>query len=98
MSLEVITQGLKDSVGEDCGLDATLKFNFIDSGVLYLDATQTPNIVCNDDKAAQCTLKISMSNFIELSQGRLNAIAAVMTRRLEIDGDINIAKRMHSIF
>jgi len=98
MSLEKITQGLKDSVSEDCGLGATLKFNFGDDGVLFLDATQTPNIVSNDDKDAQCTVKISMSNFIKLTQGRLNATAAVLTGRLKIQGDMSIAKRMNSIF
>ena len=98
MSLEKITQGLKDSVVKDCGLGATLKFNFGDDGVLFLDATQTPNIVSNDDKDAQCTVKISMSNFIKLTQGRLNATAAVLTGRLKIQGDMSIAKRMNSIF
>jgi len=98
MTLEKITTGLRASVGEDCGLGATLKFNFGKDGVLHLDATQTPNVVSNEDKDAECTLTISMGNFVELTQGRLNATAAVMTGRLKIAGDMSIAKRMNTIF
>ena len=39
MSLELVTAGLKEKIGEDCGLGATLKFDFGDDGMLMLDAT-----------------------------------------------------------
>jgi putative sterol carrier protein len=96
--LAKITEGLRESVGDDCGLDATIKFDFGEDGIVCIDATQTPNVVSNDDNEAQCTLKLSMSNFVELSKGRLNAVAAVMTGRLKIVGDMSLAKRLNKIF
>ena len=58
MSLEMATNGLKEKIGEDCGLGATVKFDFGEDGVLFLDATQTPNVVSNDDNDAECTLSL----------------------------------------
>ena len=54
MSLELVTAGLKEKVGEDCGLGAVLKFDFGDDGILVLDASQVPNVVSNDDAEAAC--------------------------------------------
>jgi|TARA_B110000091_G_C13613634_1_gene389894 putative sterol carrier protein len=96
--LAKITEGLRESVGDDCGLDATIKFDFGEDGIVCIDATQTPNVVSNDDNEAQCTLKLSMSNFVELSKGRLNSVNAVMTGRLKIVGDMSLAKRLNKIF
>ncbi|MBT3528039.1 MAG: sterol-binding protein, partial [Porticoccaceae bacterium] len=52
MSLDVVTAGLKEKIGEDCGLGATLKFDFGDDGALFLDATQVPNTISNEDADA----------------------------------------------
>jgi len=47
MSLELVTAGLKEKVGEDCGLGAILKFDFGEEGILVLDASQVPNVINN---------------------------------------------------
>ena len=44
-TLEEITEGMRDRVGEDSGLNATLKFDFGDDGVVFLDAESVPNVV-----------------------------------------------------
>ena len=49
MSLETVTAGLREKVGSDCGLGASVKFDFGDDGCLFLDATQSPNVINNDD-------------------------------------------------
>jgi hypothetical protein len=36
MSLEAVTAGLKEKIGEDCGLGSVLKFDFGDDGILLL--------------------------------------------------------------
>ena len=97
MSLELVTNGLKEKIGEDCGLGATLKFDFGDDGVLMLDATQVPNLVSNEDGEAQCTMAISIENFMEMAEGNLDGTAAFMSGKLKIQGDMSIAMKLGPI-
>ena len=97
MSLEAVTAGLREKVGEDCGLGSVLKFDFGDDGFLVLDATQVPNLISNDDVEAQCTMAISLENFMEMAEGKLNGTAAFMTGKLKIQGDMSIAMKLAPI-
>ena len=74
MTLEEITTGLAERIGEDCGLGATLKFDFGDDGVIHLDATVVPNVVSNDDQDAQCTLKMTLEDFIAMRNGEMDGM------------------------
>jgi putative sterol carrier protein len=64
---------------------------------LFLDATQTPNIVNNDDADAQCTMVISLENFMDMADGKLDGTAAFMTGKLKIQGDMGIAMKLGPI-
>ena len=97
MSLELVTAGLREKVGEDCGLGATLKFDFGDDGLIVLDATQVPNTVSNEDADAQCTMVISIENFMEMAEGNLDGTAAFMSGKLKIQGDMGIAMKLAPI-
>ena len=97
MSLELVTAGLKEKVGEDCGLGAKLKFDFGDDGVMVLDATQGPNTVSNEDSDAQCTMALSIENFMEMAEGKLDGTAAFMSGKLKIQGDMSIAMKLGPI-
>jgi len=97
MSLELVTAGLQEKVGEDCGLGATLKFDFGDDGLIVLDATQVPNTISNEDAEAQCTMVISIENFMEMAEGNLDGTTAFMSGKLKIQGDMSIAMKLAPI-
>ncbi|MGB1402826.1 MAG: SCP2 sterol-binding domain-containing protein [Porticoccaceae bacterium] len=97
MSLEIVTAGLQDKIGEDCGLDAILKFDFGDDGILVLDATQVPNVVSNDDADAACTMAISIADFMDMAEGKLDGTSAFMSGKLKIQGDMGIAMKLGPI-
>ena len=97
MSLVLVTAGLQEKVGEDCGLGAILKFDFGDDGLIVLDATQVPNTVSNEDADAQCTMVISIENFMEMAEGNLDGTAAFMSGKLKIQGDMGIAMKLAPI-
>ncbi len=97
MSLEQVTEGLRERVGEDCGLGASVKWDFGDGTFLLLDAAQVPNVVSNDDADADCTLKISMDDFLAMTQGELDGTSAFMSGRLKIEGDMGIAMKLQSV-
>ena len=97
MSLQEVTAGLAEKVGEDCGLGSILKFDFGDDGILVLDASQVPNVVGNDDAEAACTMVISLDNFKEMAVGNLDGTAAFMSGKLKIIGDMGIAMKLAPI-
>ena len=97
MSLQKVVDGLKQKVGEDCGLAATIKFDFGDQGTVLLDATQVPNLVSTSDSDADCTMVISIENFMALADGTLDGASAFMSGRLKIQGDMSIAMKLGTI-
>ncbi|MAL78710.1 MAG: sterol-binding protein [Sneathiella sp.] len=97
-TLQEITEGLRERVGEDSGLDATLKFDFGDEGIVYLDAASVPNVVSNEDKDADCTITISKDNFEALAKGDLDPTTAFMMGKLKIAGSMGIAMKLQKIF
>lgn len=94
MSIDTVVAGLKDKIGEDCGLGATLKFDFGDDGIVMLDATQVPNVISTEDGDAQCTMEISLDNFMLMANGELDGASAFMTGKLKIQGDMGIAMKL----
>jgi putative sterol carrier protein len=97
MSLELVTAGLKEKIGEDCGLGSILKFDFGTDGILVLDATQVPNVVSNDEADAACTMIISIENFMEMAEGKLDGTMAFMSGKLKIEGDMGVAMKLGPI-
>ena len=70
---------------------------FGDGAFLMLDASQVPNLISNEDGEADCTLKISLDDFIAMTQGELDSTSAFMSGRLKIEGDMGIAMKLQSV-
>ncbi|MEH6495216.1 MAG: SCP2 sterol-binding domain-containing protein [Pseudomonas marincola] len=97
-TLEEITEAMRERIGEDCGLGATLKFDFKGEGIIHVDADTVPNVVSNDDVDAECTIKISIENFEALANGDLDPTTAFMMGKLKIEGNMGIAMKLQSVF
>lgn len=78
-------EGLKDKE-----FDSTLKFDCGDAGVLVLaDGTAS-----TEDRAADCTIKISEKNLTKLLAGDLKPTTALMLGKLKVSGDMSVAMKM----
>lgn len=97
MTLEEITTAMRDRVDGDSGLDATLKFDFGDDGVVFIDGVSDPNTVSNDDEDADCTIKISRDNFLKLVDGDLEPTTAFMMGKIKISGSMGVAMKLQSL-
>ena len=97
MDLAQMTEGMRKKVGDDAGIGATIKFDFGDDGVIYLDGASTPNTVTNDDKEADCTIRMSLENFLKLVEGDLNPTMAFMMGKLKVDGDMGLAMKLSKL-
>ena len=98
MSLDSITEELRTRVGDDSGFGAKVKFDLGGDGVIFVDATCSPNTVSNDDADADCTIVISMDDFKTLLAGDLDPTTAFMMGKLKVEGDMGIAMRLSSVF
>lgn len=78
-------------------LGSTLKFDF-GGEVLYIDGTLHTNMVSSDDQPADCTIKVSKMDFQALMGGKLDPMSAVMSGKIQIDGDMSVAMKLQSLF
>jgi putative sterol carrier protein len=97
MSLESITQAIRAKVGSDSGLNATLKFDLSDNGVVVIDGKSTPNTVSNTPIDTECTVAISMDNLQAMLDGALEPVSGFMSGKLKVSGDMGVAMRLQRV-
>jgi putative sterol carrier protein len=85
-TLQELTDRVTTAVGDDSGLGKTLKFNLKGDGVIYIDGGS----VTNEDKPADLTLTISLNDLVAMGEGKLDAMTAVMTGKLQLS-DMGLA-------
>jgi|SRR5271168_4747415 len=90
-TLQEITDRMKAAVGTDSGMDKTLKFDLKGDGHIFIDRTS----VSNDDKPADLTMTISLADLVAMGEGKLDAMTAVMTGKLQLS-DMGLAMAQQS--
>ena len=97
MSLEQTTEALRARVGEDSGLGATVKFVFEDGSVVFIDGRSKPNQVSNEDREADCTIRITLADLESIRAGDLDSMTAFMMGKLKVEGDVGVATKLSSL-
>ena len=97
MGLEELTNKIKEKVGTNSGLDATVKFDLGGDGVVYVDGKSSPNSVSNEDKDADCTITMTLENFLKLIAGDLDPTTAYMFGKLKIAGSMGVAMKLSKV-
>ena len=97
MSLEQITERLRARVGPGIGLKRSIKLDFGADGVVRIDDSHSPPTVDNQDLPADCTVRLSQSDFAAISAGTLNPQMAFMMGKLKIDGDLSVALQLGTL-
>lgn len=97
MNLEACTQAIRTKVGADSGLEATLKFDCGDDGVIYIDGKSAPNSVSNSSADADCTVGITLENLNAMLAGDLEPATGFMMGKLKVTGDMGVAMRLQRV-
>jgi putative sterol carrier protein len=97
MSLESCTQAIRTKVGADSGLDATLKFDMGDDGVIVIDGKSTPSSVSNTSVDTDCTVGITLDNLQAMLDGELDPATGFMAGKLKVSGDMSVAMRLQRV-
>jgi len=98
MDLHTATTTLRDKVGSNSDLGATLKFDCGAEGVVVIDGASTASTVDNDNRDTDCTITLTLDTLGELMSGELNPTTAFMTGRIQVSGDMGVALKLQSIF
>jgi len=96
MTLAELTAKMKEGASKKSSFGNTVKFA-TDQGVVYIDGNQNPPSVTNDDKAADCTLRMDFGDFSDMIAGKLDGMTAFMTGKLKIEGDMGVAMKLQTI-
>jgi len=97
MTIEKATEMIRALAQKNEGLlNDSVKFQFKED-VIFLDDTQRPVIVNNEDNKSNCTINISLQNFEKLIEGTLNPMTAVMVGKIKIKGDMGVAMKLTKI-
>jgi putative sterol carrier protein len=97
MDMQAITEALRAKVGASSGLNATLKFDCSDDGVVVVDGRSTPNSVDNVDREADCTIAISRENLAALMSGELEPTTGFMMGKFKVSGDMSVAMKLQRV-
>lgn len=97
MSLEDITQKIKQKLSMAAGLSARVKFDFGDDGIVFVDTTQSPAVITNEDAEADTTLICSMATFEGILAGTQDPNIAFMMGKLKVKGSMGLAMKLNGI-
>ncbi len=97
MDLQACTETLRQKVGEQSGLNATLKFDCGADGVAFIDGRSVPNAVHNQNLDADCTIAITLDNLSALLSGELEPATGFMMGKFKVSGDMAVAMKLQRV-
>ena len=92
MAMTDLTEAVRSKVAGG-GISETVKFDCGDAGVIFIEGST----VTNDNKDADCTVKISEGDLADLIAGELNPTTAFMSGKIKVEGDMSVAMKLGSI-
>ncbi len=97
MSLESVTDDLRQRVSRAPSLGYKVKFDVGDGSFVHWDGTATPPVISNDDADADTTITIELDNMEKLLSGDLDPTFAYATGKIKVEGSVGVALKMASL-
>ncbi len=97
-TVDQFAAGVRHKMGENSGLDATIKLLFDCGGIVFIDGKSLPNAVTHNDEPADVTLRLAIETVNQLYRGELNPMMAVMSGKIKVEGNAMVAMKLGQIF
>ena len=97
MSLEAVSAKIKEKMALAAGLNAKVKLDFGDDGIVFVDATQTPPAISDEDAESDLTLITSLDTFKGILDGTQDPNIAFMMGKLKVQGSMGLAMKLNGI-
>jgi putative sterol carrier protein len=92
------TDAVRERLGNNAGLDTTIKFVFDSGEVVFIDGRSVPNAVSNSDSPADVTLRLSVETLNQLYRKELNPMMGVMSGKIKIEGNPMAAMKLDKLW
>ncbi len=96
MTLEAITEQFTRTAARAPALGKSVKFVF-EQGPVHIDLTNEQAVVTNEDKEANCVITTKIETLDAIRRGEMNAMMAVMSGKVKIRGDMELAMQLPSL-
>lgn len=96
MTLEDFTAKVTQAAASAPQLGKSIKLQ-LDEGIVHIDMTGEEAVVTNEDKEANTTIITSIDALDKLRKGELNPMMAMMTKKIQIKGDMGLAMKLQSL-
>lgn len=98
MNIDSITGQIKQKFSYAPQINAKIKLDFGEEGIVFIDATQTPpSISDTDQEGADVTLRCDKALFENILNGTQDANIAFMMGKLKIEGSMGLAMKLNNI-
>lgn len=95
MSIDDIAEKIQPRLA---GFNHTVKLDFEEDGILFIDAVQNPPVVTKEDAEAEVTLVTSIETLEKMLAGQQDPNLAFMTGKLKVRGSMGLALKLNGIF
>jgi putative sterol carrier protein len=97
MSLEDVTEKIRQKFQYADRISARILFDFDEEGKIFVDATQSPPVMTNEESDADVTLVSSLDTFEKILDGTQDPNIAFMLGKLKIRGSMGLAMKLNSV-
>ncbi|PHI20122.1 sterol-binding protein [Lewinellaceae bacterium SD302] len=96
MTLEEFTAKVSQAAASAPQMGKSIKLQ-LEEGIVHIDMTEEQAVVTNEDKEANTTIITSIGTLDKLRKGELNPMMAMMTKKIQIKGDMGLAMKLQSL-
>lgn len=88
--------GVEKAAEKAPNLGKSLKLD-LGEGIIFIDMTQEPAVVSNEDKEADTVVTTTVDTLDALRKGDLNPMMAMMGGKVKIKGDMGLAMKLQGL-
>lgn len=96
MSFKTVKSRIEEKMKMAAGLSGRFKFDFDDEGMIFVDTTENPPVLSEEDAEADVTFKTSLATFTAIMDGTQDPTLAFMMGKLKVKGSMGLAMKLNS--
>ncbi len=97
MDLDSLTEKIRSRLSRAAGINARVKFDFGEDGIILVDGTQSPAAITHEDGEADTVFQCAAETFDAILEGKQDPNLAFMMGKLKIRGSMGIAMKLNAV-